>query len=90
MAIAAVMVLRVAIYLVMFVIFVLAILSWVNPNNWMGSVLSAMARPLLRPLQRIVPPIAHFDLTPLIALIVCQLLLMLPLAYLEGMAGRLL
>jgi len=89
-AVSAVMLLRVAIYLVMFVIFMLAILSWVNPHNWMGSVLNAMARPILRPLQRIVPPIGAFDLTPLIALIVCQLILMLPLAYLEGLAGRLL
>jgi len=89
-AISAVMLLRVAVYLVMFVIFMLAILSWVNPHNWMGSVLTAMARPMLRPLQRIVPPVGAFDLTPLIALIVCQLILMLPLAYLEGLAGRLL
>ena len=29
-------------------------------------------------------------ITPLIALIICQLILMLPIAYLEGLAGRLL
>ncbi len=89
-AIAAVLMLRVAVYLVMFVIFMLAILSWVNPGHWMGSSLNALARPILRPLQRFIPPIGAFDLTPLIALIVCQLILMLPLAFLEGLAGRLL
>lgn len=89
-AIAAVMTLRVAVYLVMFVIFMLAILSWVNPGHWMGSTLNALARPILHPLQRLIPPVGAFDLTPLIALIVCQLILMLPLAFLEAVAGRLL
>ena len=90
LAISAVMLLRVAVYMMIFVILVLAVLSWVNPGHWMGSILSAMARPILRPLQRIVPPVGAFDLTPLIALIVCQLILMLPIAYLEGLAARLL
>lgn len=89
-ALSLVLMLRVAVYLVMFVIIVQAVLSWVNPQSWMNSVLSTISRPVLRPLRRIIPPVGSFDLTPLVALIVCQLILMLPLAYLELQAARLL
>ena len=90
LALSLVLMLRVAVYLAMFVIIVQAVLSWVSPQAWMSSVLSAVSRPLLRPLQKFIPPVGNFDLTPLVALIVCQLILMLPLAYLELQAARLL
>ena len=88
-ALSLLLLLRVAVYLAMFVIIVQAVLSWVSPHAWMSSVLSAVSRPLLRPLQRLIPPIGGVDLTPLAALIICQLILMLPLAYLEMQAARL-
>jgi YggT family protein len=37
-----------------------------------------------------IPPVANVDLSPLFLIIVCQLLLMLPVAYLEGALVRLL
>jgi YggT family protein len=42
-----------------------------------------MTRPLLRPFQRLIPAIANVDLSPLVLIIVCQLLIMLPITYLE-------
>jgi YggT family protein len=48
-----------------------------------------MTRPFLRVFQRRIPPIGNFDLSPLILLVVIQLLLMLPVAYLELVVGRL-
>jgi YggT family protein len=53
-------------------------------------MLNALSRPFLRPFQRLVPPIGNVDLSPLFVIIACQLLLMLPVAYLESAITRLL
>jgi YggT family protein len=50
---------------------------------------NSMTRPLLRPFQRRIPPIGNVDLSPLFALVVIQLLLMLPVAWLEESVPRL-
>jgi len=86
---ALVMLLRLAIYLAIGAIILLVIISWVNPASPMYSLIQLLTRPLLRPIQRIVPPIGMVDLSPLIALLLLQLLLMVPLAYLERMIGAL-
>ena len=67
-----------------------AVLSWVNPYSPVAPLLNAMARPFLRPFQRWVPPVANVDLSPLFVIIACQLMLMLPVAYLESTLTRLL
>lgn len=79
----ALVLLRLAIYLAIGAIFLQVILSWVNAASPLVPVVAALTRPLLRPLQRLVPPIGMVDLSPLIALLLLQLLLMVPLAYLE-------
>jgi uncharacterized protein YggT (Ycf19 family) len=40
--------------------------------------------------QKLLPPIANVDLSPLVVLIICQLLLTVPLSALEAAVGRLL
>ena len=54
-----------------------AVLSWVNPHAPMAGPIRALVEPLLRPLRRIVPPIAHVDLSPLVAIVLAQVLMML-------------
>ncbi len=81
--------LRLAIYVLMGLIIIQAVLSWVNPFSPFAPVFYALARPCLAPLQRILPPIGGVDLTPLAALILMQLLLILPVAALEQWAGAL-
>ncbi len=83
---ALLMLLRLAIYLAIGAIFMQVILSWVNPASPMAPVINALTRPLLQPIQRVVPPIGMIDLAPLIALLLLQLLL-IPLAYLERWIG---
>jgi YggT family protein len=56
------------------------ILSWTNPHSPFSAIFDAMARPFLRPIRRFVPPIANFDLSPLVLVVVLQVLL-IPLAY---------
>src|SRR5690349_18859405 len=87
---AVVMLLRFSLYIIIVVLIAQAVLSWVNPYSPVSPMLNALARPFLRPVQRMIPPIANVDLSPLFVVIACQLLLMLPVAYLEGSLTRLL
>jgi len=67
-----------------------AILSWVNPDSPIAPLLNTVTRPVLRPFRRLVPPIANVDLSPLFLLITCQLILSVPLMWLEANVARLL
>ena len=83
-ALAVLMLVKLALYLVMIVVFVQALLSWINPYSPLSPLLGALARPFLRVFQRWVPPIGNVDLSPLLVIVACQLLLMLPVAYFEN------
>lgn len=55
-----------------FLIFVRVILSWVNinPNHPLVQLLYSLTDPLLKPLQRLIPPIGGtLDISPAVALI---------------------
>jgi len=65
------------------------VLSWVSPHSPVMPLLNGMTRPVLRVFQRRIPPIGNVDLSPLFALVVIQLLLMLPVAWLETNVVRL-
>lgn len=87
---AAVMLFRIALYILIFIVIVQAVVSWVNPYSPIAPILNTLARPFLRPFQRMIPPVANVDLSPLFLIIVCQLLLMVVVAYLEAGLTRLL
>jgi len=73
------------IWILIAVVLVQAILSWVAPDGPLAGLLNAMTFPFLRPLRRIVPPVGgSLDLTPLILIVLLQLVLMLPVRWLEG------
>ncbi len=69
-------VLRNSIYLLIGALLLQAVLSWVNPYSPLGQPLMQLTRPFLAPIQRIIPPIANIDLSPLVAIILAQLVLM--------------
>jgi len=87
---AALQLARLAIYIVMAAVILQAVLSWVNPRSPLAPLLAAVTRPFLRPFQRLIPPVANVDLSPIFVLITCQLLLIVPLAWLDAAAARLL
>lgn len=68
--------LRMAIYLMIGALIAQAVLSWVNPYSPLAPAVHQFTRPLLAPIQRFVPPIANIDLSPLVALLALQMLLM--------------
>jgi YggT family protein len=62
-----------------FSIIVQVILSWINPGTYtpVGALLQSITSPVLAPIQRIIPPVAGIDLSPLFALIGLQVIKML-------------
>ena len=66
---------RFGVYILVFAVIVQAVLSWVNPYAPLAPVFDAIMRPFLRPLRRFVPPVGSVDLTPLIVLVILQVLL---------------
>src|SRR6476469_1770394 len=77
-------------WLVIIVVFAQAILSWVAPDGPLGGVLNALTFPLLRPVRRVVPPIGGtLDLSPLIVIVLAQLVLITLVPWLESGATRL-
>jgi YggT family protein len=89
-ALAVVHTMQLVVYLVMGALILQAILSWVNPYSPVAPIINSVARPFLRPFQKFIPLIANVDLSPLAALLTCQLILAVPLTWLEGSVGRLL
>ena len=84
MALLAVLyVFRATVYLLMGAVIVQAVLSWVSPYNPLAPLLELLTRPFLRPFRRLM--IGQVDLSPLALLIVLQVVLMLPIAFLERM-----
>jgi YggT family protein len=77
---------RLSVYMLMFAVVVQAVLSWVAPHAAGNPVLDAITRPFLRPVRRLVPPIANIDLSPLVLLILLQVLLF-PIWSLRGAIG---
>jgi len=68
--------LRMAIYLVIAVVLMSAVLSWVSPHAPAAPVFHNLSAPFLRPFRRVIPPIANVDLSPLVLLLVLQIVLM--------------
>jgi YggT family protein len=89
LVLAAVKILKMSIYILMVAVIVQAILSWVNPYSPIGPLLNSLTQPFLRPLQKRVPMVANVDLSPLVLIIALQLILMLPVAWLEMNVARL-
>ena len=86
----AVKLLQLSIYLLIGTLIAEAILSWVNPHTPMAPMLHAVNRPFLQPLRSFIPPVGNVDLSVLVLLIICQLILIVPLSALEQVALSLL
>jgi YggT family protein len=85
----AVKLVKIAVYLLMSAVVAQAILSWVNPYTPLAPLLAAITQRFLRPLQRIVPLIGNVDLSSLLLLVICQIILLVPLAMMDSLAVRL-
>jgi YggT family protein len=85
-ALALIAVAKMLVYIVLFATLLQALLSWINPGSPVAPLLDAMSRPFLGVFRRRIRPVGGVDLSPLLLIVTCQLLLMLPLAWLESAA----
>jgi YggT family protein len=77
-----------SIYLLMLMLFVQAFLSWVNPHSPIAPVVYAFTRRFLDPMRRVVPIVGNIDFSMLALLIICQLILIIPVGWLEQLVMR--
>ena len=58
-------------YVFLFSIFILAILSWINPGQYnpINNLLHQITEPVLRPARKLLPPMSGMDLSPMLAMV---------------------
>jgi YggT family protein len=66
---------RYSLYILVAAVIIQVVFSWLNPYTPVAPVLDALTRPFLRPLRRLIPPIGSFDLTPLVLVVLAQVVL---------------
>lgn len=67
-------VLRISLDVFFYAIMLQVILSWVNPHSPISGVLHSLTRPILEPIQRILPMASGIDFSPIVALILLQMI----------------
>ena len=64
-------------YLLETIVVVNALFSLINPHAPLAPTFDVMTRPILAPLRRRMPPVGGFDLSPMVVLVIAQILLYL-------------
>ncbi|MGH8712958.1 MAG: YggT family protein [Casimicrobiaceae bacterium] len=89
-ALAVIELLKAALWILIVAVVLQALLSWVAPDGPLAGVLNALTFRFLAPIRRVVPPLGGtLDLSPLIVIVLAQLVLMLPIAWLEQSVSQL-
>ncbi|MCX7961545.1 MAG: YggT family protein [Burkholderiales bacterium] len=84
---AALDLLRYSLHILVFALIVQALLSWTSPYSPLAPLFDALTRRFLAPIRRVVPPLGGVDVSPLVLLVVLQVLF-IPLAHLRvSLAG---
>lgn len=79
---------RYSIYVFMGALIIMVVLSWVAPHHPVMPFFDELTRPFMRPARRIIPPIGGVDISPLFVFLFFQILLMIPVAWLEAQTLR--
>lgn len=87
--VAGVKLLALFVHLLIWIVIINALFSWFQPYHWVNALVGGLVQPLLRPLQKILPLVGNVDLSPLALILILQLLLMAPIAWLEQVVVRL-
>ena len=73
------------IHILMFSTIALAILSWINPVSNLMLFLRQMTRMFLDVIRKVIPSISGIDISPIILLLICQIIIIWPLNDLKGL-----
>lgn len=68
--------LRLAVYIQIGALILQAVMSWINPYSPLAAPAQQLTRPILDPIRRFVPLISGIDLSPLVAILLLQVVLM--------------
>lgn len=74
----------ISISIFLYAVLIQAVLSWINPHTPAAPILNSLTNPVLRLFRKYIPPAGNFDLSPLVFIIVAQLLLTTILAPLKN------
>lgn len=77
-------VVSVSISIFLYAVLIQAVLSWVNPHTPIAPTLNSLTYPVLRLFRKYIPPAGQFDLSPLVFIILAQLVLTTILLPLEN------
>jgi YggT family protein len=90
LSLAVIELLKASLWILIGAVFIQAILSWVAPDGPLAGILNALTFRVLAPIRRVVPPLGgSLDLSPLIVIVLAQLALILPVAWLEQSLAQL-
>jgi YggT family protein len=83
--------LKTILYIYLFIIIVQVIISWINPDayNSITMIMYQLSEPILRPVRQIIPSAGGFDFSPLIILVIINLLMILLISPLMDVGHRL-
>ena len=83
--------LRMILYIYLFIIFVQVIISWINPNTYnpITTIMHQISEPILKPARQIIPSAGGLDFSPLIALVIINLLMILVISPLMDLGQKL-
>lgn len=74
--------LELVVYIYIFSLIIQAVISWINPGahqmqNPMIGLLNSITRPILQPIRKVVPNIGMVDISPLVAILLLNVVLIL-------------
>jgi YggT family protein len=68
--------LRLAVHIMIGALILQAVMSWINPYSPLAAPAQQLTRPILDPIRRVVPLFSGIDLSPLVAILLLQVVLM--------------
>lgn len=83
LGLALVGIIKFSIYIFLYAVILQAILSWFHQQTVISPALNALTRPVMRPVQSLIPRLNGVDLSPLVIFIIAELLLILIVTPLE-------
>jgi YggT family protein len=76
---------KAALWILIVAVVIQAVMSWFGPEGPLAGFLNAMTFRFLAPIRRVIPPVGGtLDLSPLILIVLIQLVLMVPIPWAEG------
>lgn len=77
LALAVIWLIRWTLYLIMGILILMAVISLINPYAPLAPALNQLSAPILAPIRKVLPLVGNFDLSPLVAIILIQVILAL-------------